>query len=74
MTTLQFLKEVLSGKKHLMKTTDLVGIPKIPRIPEINASLIWNEIKDEQQIVQYFPSAYVSSNRVPDREYMFNVR
>ena len=73
MSTLGFLKDVLSGKKKLMKSAALNGIPKIPKIPEINARLIWDEIKNEQQISEYFPSSYVHSNRVPDRDYMFNV-
>lgn len=73
MCTLSFLREVLSGSKKLMKVNNLSGIPKIPRIPEINTKLIWEEIKSEEQISIYFPSVYLFGIRIPDREYMFNV-
>ncbi len=68
-----FFNDVLSDKKRPMKKADLTGIPKIPRIPEINTSLIWSDIKNEEPIIQYFPSFYVLNNRIPDREFMFNV-
>lgn len=73
MSTLCFLREVLRGTKKLMKVSDLTGIPKIPRIPEINARLLWEEIKEEAQITIYFPSVYLIGSRIPDRNYMFNV-
>ena len=49
------------------------GIPPVPRIPEINAEAIWNDIKQEQNITKYFPEIYVTSVRVPDRTYLFTV-
>jgi hypothetical protein len=73
MCTLTFIKEVLKGEKKLLKMHDIAGIPKIPKIPEINASAIWNDIKQDKTIRLYFPNSYVNSNRTPDRSFMFTV-
>ena len=56
-----------------MMASDRVGIPDIPRIKEINASGIWKNIKNEEAITDYFPEIFVSTNRVPNRDYMFRV-
>lgn len=72
MCTLKFMKDVLAKKKLLMKVAEITGIPEIPRIPEINAELIWSDIKKEPQITAFFPDVYVTSIRVPDRTYMFS--
>ena len=56
-----------------MMASDRVGIPDIPRIKEINASVIWEDIKNEEAIMDYFPEIFVSTNRVPNRDYMFRV-
>lgn len=73
MCTLLFLKDVLKGSKTLLKTSDVTGIPKIPRIPEINSADIWKDIKGDPEIAKYFPDSFVHSNRVPDRNFMFTV-
>ena len=54
MCTLNFLKDVLNGKK-LLKVSQIKGIPRLPRIPEINVCNIWNDIKHENNITIYFP-------------------
>ena len=53
--------------------SQIVGIPDIPRIRAINCSVIWEDIKNDPIISMYFPSIFVQSTRVPNREYMFNV-
>lgn len=73
MCTLTFLKSVLNGKKKLMKITQIVGIPDIPRIKEINSSIIWNDIKNDAVIGNYFPDILLATDRTPDRTYMFSV-
>ena len=73
MCTLTFRKDVLSGRKSLLKVTQIAGVPDVPRIPQINAETIWNDIKHENTIIQYFPEIYVNSARIPDRTYMFVV-
>lgn len=73
MCTLTFLKEVLSGKKRLIKEISITSKPDIPRIKEINAKVIWNDIRHELKIQQYFPDIYLNTNRVPNRKYMFSV-
>ncbi len=73
MCTLTFLKDVLAGKKNLLKISNIVGIPDLPKIREINAAVIWADIKRDRTIRGYFPDAYITSERTPNREYMFNV-
>lgn len=73
MCSLSFLKDVMVGKKSLMKIDKVMRIPKIPRIPEIKAEEIWEELKKETEITKYFPQVYVESDRVPNRDYMFSV-
>jgi hypothetical protein len=73
MCTLAFLKDVLKGSKKLLKNNAVAGIPKIPKIPEVNAQLIWNDIKNDQLVAVYFPDAYIHGNRTPDRNFMFTV-
>ena len=73
MCTLIFLKNVLSGEKKLLKVSDTAGIPDIPKMREFNAHVIWNDIKGDAQIRQYFPEIYLTSDRTPQREYMFKV-
>ena len=53
--------------------SQIVGIPDIPRIREINCSIIWEDIKEDPVINAYFPDIFVQTIRVPNREYMFNV-
>jgi hypothetical protein len=73
MCTLVFLKDVLRGHKKLLLNLDTVGIPDIPRVREINSTVIWNDIKQDATIKKYFPDIYIATNRVPQREYMFKV-
>ena len=73
MCTLVFLKDVLSKRKELMKMNQITGIPQIPRIPEINCQLIWNEVKYISEISKFFPDIYINSIRIPDRTYLFTV-
>ena len=73
MCTLTFLKDVLAKRKSLLKVAQITGIPEVPRVPEVNAELIWQDIKSEPEINKYFPDSYFNGARVPDRTYMFTV-
>ena len=53
-----------------MKTSQITGIPEIPKIPEINAEVIWKNIKHESDITKYFPERYITGARIPDRTYL----
>ena len=72
MCSLKFLKDVLAKRKSLMKVSEITGIPEIPRIPDINAEMIWKDIKKKAQIIAYFPDSYVNSVRVPDRTHFLS--
>ena len=73
MCTLTFMREVLRGEKKLLLASATTGIPDIPRIREINAAVIWADIKGDDIIRIYFPEIFVTTNRTPNRDYMFKV-
>ena len=73
MCTLTFMKAVISGNKKLMKMSQVVAIPDIPQIKEINTSVIWEDIETDSVISEYFPDIFIETARTPDRTYMFNV-
>ena len=50
MCTLTFLREVLKGQKKLLMISATTAIPDIPRIREINAAVIWADIKGDETI------------------------
>jgi len=73
MCTLTFMRDVLKGEKKLLMASATTGIPDIPRIREINAAVIWADIKGDETIKQYFPDIFTDSERTPNRDYMFKV-
>ena len=56
MCKLTFLKDVLAKRKILLKVSEITGIPQVPRVNEINSATIWEDIKTEEKIKQYFLS------------------
>lgn len=73
MCSIIFLKEILKGEKKLLLLTQVKSIPTIPRLPEIDIRHFLNDLKNNIQFFQYFPSVYKNPDRVPDRTYFFTV-
>lgn len=73
MVTLSFLRLVLKGKKRLLKQSEILMIPKIPRVKEIDVASIWHDIRGVPEISLFFPEPFVSGNRLPNRTFMFTV-
>jgi len=73
MLTMDFLKDVLSGKKSLLKVSQLKEVDKIPRYPEIHVPTLWADLKTDEQIKKYFPDSFIYKSRIPQRDYMFSV-
>ncbi len=72
-TPVQFLKDVLVGKKILLKQKEVETTGKIPRFEEFRVKHIWELTKVRQDLMLYFPDILPSSNRLPDRAYLLNV-
>lgn len=73
MISLTFLKDILSGKKSLLRMDEVKIIPRIPKIPEVDVKQLWLETHKEPKLSQYFPAIYISSGRVSNRNYYFTV-
>jgi len=66
-----FLKEVLAEDKALLRL-DQVSRVNVPLYAELSVGNIWPMMKNDKQFMMYFPTK-MAKNRVPDREYMFNI-
>lgn len=74
MCTLIFLRDVLAGRRKLLRSMDAKMVPYVPRLPEIDLTLLWREIKCDIVFNAYFPFVYMNETNVPDRSYFFMVR
>ena len=66
-----FLKEVLAGKKQLLKKAE-VNYIHVPHYDEISVKALWPEVKKDGDFMAFFPSVY-PKGRGPPREYFFNI-
>ena len=66
-----FLKEVLTEDKDLLELKEVRWI-NVPLFDELSVIKIWPMTKENKQIMKYFPTK-MPKNRVPDREYYFNI-
>ena len=66
-----FLKEVLTEDKALLRL-DQVSRVNVPLYDELSVANIWPMMKIDEKFMMYFPTK-MAKNRVPDREYMFNI-
>lgn len=69
---MDFLKQILNGKKRLLKLKDVKQCNFLPRFYEIDTKLIWNEVKVRQDIKSLFPESFVTMKRIPYRTYLFS--
>ena len=66
-----FLKEVFAEDKDLLRLNQVSRI-NVPLYDEISVGNIWPMIKTDEKLMLYFPTK-MAKNRLPDREYMFNI-
>ena len=52
-----FLKDVLCGKKALMKKADVVKVT-VPHYDELSVKALWPSISNDPEFIQYFPEKY----------------
>ena len=71
MCTKDWLKEVLSGEKDLLKMSELRTI-KVKKYDELSVKHLYEELLQLEGMADYFPSRY-PEGRVCDRDYLFNV-
>jgi len=56
---------VLSGKKKLLKTSDVNWVDEVPRWKEFSAKEIWSKAKIKALYTPYFPD--FTKSKLPDR-------
>ena len=66
-----FLKDVLCGKKMLMKKADVREIA-IPSYDELSVKALWPQFKKDAEFLQYFPDTY-PAGKGPPRKYFFDI-
>ena len=71
MVNKDFLKDVLAGKKMLLKKADIQQI-MVPHYDELSVKRLWPDLKKDAEFLQYFPDVY-PNDKGPPREYFFNV-
>ena len=71
MLTKDFLKEVLTEEKCLLKL-DQVKRVNVPFYDELSVVNLWPMMQSDETFMRYFPSK-MAKGRVPDREYFFNL-
>ena len=53
--TTSFAKDILCGKKKLLKLSEVLWVTNVPRYKEISSKAIWNEAKSDNTITLYMP-------------------
>ena len=66
-----FLRDVLSEKKKLLKLKDVKFI-FVPKYEELSVKNLFPHLKEQPDFMIYFPDRYPKGHP-PDREYFFNV-
>ena len=66
-----FLKEVFAEDKDLLELKEVRWI-NVPLFDELSVIKIWPMTKENKQLMKYLPTK-MAKNRVPDREYYFNI-
>ena len=50
----EFVKDILSGKKALLKLSSVLFVKNVPFWEEFTARNVWNSIKNERNMTKYF--------------------
>jgi len=69
--TLEFLKEILAGRKKALKIDKVIAL-KIPMLPEFTVMRALEEFANDEETMQYLPDLE-SQSRPLDRTFLFNV-
>ena len=51
---IQFIKDILSTKKKLLKFHEVNWVENVPQWEEFTATFVWNSVKNDPNINQYF--------------------
>ena len=66
-----FLKDVLSGQKQLLKKAQ-VNTVEVPHYDELSVRKLYPQLQKDQKFQQYFPDTY-PKDKGPPHQYFFDV-
>ena len=66
-----FLRDVLAGKKQLMKKAEVKAV-QVPHYDELSVRRLWPEMRKDADFLSFFPSKY-PKDKGPPRDYFFNI-
>ena len=66
-----FLKQVFSGQKHLLKKSQVQEI-RVPKYEELSVKALYPQFAKDAAMMQYFPDEY-PEGKGPPRDYFFNI-
>ena len=69
--TKDFLKDVLAGRKSLLKKAAVSQV-EVPHYDELAVKRLYPQFKDDKLMMQYFPDKYAAGKCAP-RDYFFDV-
>lgn len=67
--TSEFAKDILAGRKFLLKQNEVMRVGQIPNFKEFSTKRIWNSVNDDPLIKLYFPS--YAKNIYPSNFFLF---
>ena len=63
--TCKFCRDVLAGKKKLLKAVNVKWVEQVPNWKEFTTRSVWNNVKGNKKMTIYFPD--YGAKRLPER-------
>ena len=70
--TVHFMREVIAGRKFLIKLKDLVPVT-VPHMNDFNADRLYKQAMEDEQAQRYLPDATNDARRPCSRKFLFDV-
>ena len=70
--TVYFMREVIAGRKFLIKLKDLVPVT-VPRLNDFNADRLYKQAMEDEQARMYLPDTTNDAHRPCSRKFLFDV-
>lgn len=70
--SLDFIREVIAGRKELIKLRDICPV-NVPRFHEFNADKLYNHAIAAKKLRKFLPDPVVPNQRPVARKFLFNV-
>ena len=71
MSRIDFLRQVLTEEKELMKLEDIKMV-QVPNYDELSVKNLWPHMQKIDAFMKFFPDK-IPKGRLPSREYFFNI-